>query len=387
MAARAFTVAKGREYLLKRCAFSGLDIFLRDGGKKTLSYYLSFVVPSFYQICCLYTCFILQNEPVTLLKCLSLWGAAGQCSIKIHLAHFHRKNFREKFNFIQQMQQKSENDPEISECFWKMNKTYHFLQKIIFYMYNVTLVLMGSYSLINFFVYGKRKFLVIMNVPGLNPDPEAGFPDYEIQTAVHLVCLFVGINELVALDGIFTYFVLNGAVIADNLIIHVRRMSLLVGQDSLTNSDTAAFIRHLSQLHQEYIGYVNRLDRMYNLMFLMQFGSFALSGSVGLYAARISDWYAVYWIVICNVFQLFFSCALGSIIESKNSLILDELYNTQWTSMNVRNRRMLMFIMQRARTQRGMTVGNISKLNLETGMDIYKILYSYSILLMDAVEA
>uniref|UniRef100_A0A3F2ZDC1 Odorant receptor n=1 Tax=Lutzomyia longipalpis TaxID=7200 RepID=A0A3F2ZDC1_LUTLO len=385
MASGAFTVAKGREYLLKRCAFSGLDIFLRDG-RKTISYYLCFWVPGLYMVFCVYSSYIHRSDHATVFQCLSVCGGAIQCSLKAHVAHIYRKDLRQVFEFVKRKYDEIQDDPEIEEHYCKKNRIHYILQRLLLYIINMNLVMFAIYPVLYFVIYGKRKFVVICNIPGLNPYPEAGFPDYEIQTAFHIGCLFVGTNELVCLDGLFGYFVLNGAAMADTLITHVRRMSSLLVKESLTDIETTAFIRYLGQLHQEYINYVNRLDRIYNLMFLIQFASFALSGSIGLYAARVSNWYAAYWLAMTAVFQLFFFCSMGSVIESKNFKISEELYKAQWTSMNVRNRRMLIFIMQRARTQRGMTVGNISKLNLETGMDVYKILYSYSVLLMDAVK-
>ncbi|XP_055714139.1 uncharacterized protein LOC129808287 [Phlebotomus papatasi] len=299
MVLRTFSVGESREYLLKRCAFMGLDVFLRDG-RKNLWYYLCFWVPMAYQICCFYTLYLERNNPVIIMQCLSVWGAAGQAS--------------------------------------------------------------------------------------LNPDPSAGFPDYEIQVAIHVACLFVGINELVALDGLYTYFIFNAASMADGLIIHVRNMSSQVRQNSINDTETRKCIKHLAQLHREYMDYVKRLDKMYYVMVLMQFGSFALSGSVGLYAARVSDWYAVYGIVFTSVFQLFFFCSLGSVIENKNTEISEELYGANWAEMSVENRRMILFMLHHAKNANTISVGHLSPLNLETGMSTYRILYSYFLLLQDAVK-
>lgn len=376
----------------------------------------------------------------------------------MNLAYFTRKSIRNTFEFLKGKQEKAEDDPKVNEAFVKWNRRYHFLQRILLFALNSNLITLSSYSILNFLVFNKRKFVLVCYIPGkrvmvdqhrnsvtcnvfdsglgLNPDPSAGFPDYEIQVAIHLACLFVGINELVALDGLYTYFIFNAASMADGLIIHVRNMSCQVRQNSINDAETRKCIKHLAQLHREYMDYVKRLDTMYYVMVLMQFGSFALSGSVGLYAARV--------VSLCNLLlrskphlsqkfylqnlYLFFSRAIGmpcmelysrrsfnyssfapsapsSKIRSmlytlltlfnhsdqffsyrQNTEISEELYGANWAEMNAENRRMMLFMLHHAKNTNTISVGHLSPLNLETGMSTYRILYSYFLLLQDAVK-
>lgn len=68
----------------------------------------------------------------------------------------------------------------------------------------------------------------------------------------------------------------------------------------------------------------------------------------------------------------------------QNQAIAEALYNSSWFTMSISNRKMILFMLQRARTVPTLSVGHLAPLNLETGMDIYKTLYSYFLLLKDA---
>ncbi|GAB0100320.1 Odorant receptor [Sergentomyia squamirostris] len=387
MAPGSFSVSECRKYLLARCAFVGLDVFVQDG-RRNIMYYLCFIVPWTYMTCCFYTLYVLQNDTTSIMQCLVVWGAAGQVNIKINLAYWYRKDLRQIYDFIRKKQESAEYEPEVEEIYKKWAKRHYLVQKLLVYVLNNNLFMLSFYAILEAAIYNRRKYIVICNIPGLSTDPDV-FPDYEFQSLFHIGCLFVGVNELVAMDGLLTYFIINGACLAETLILEVKRMSSLIEKDSNKNfsdEDTTRYIRRLCLLHREYIDYVNRLEGMYNRMFLMKFGTYAISGSVGLYAARITDWYAVYAIVFSTVFQLFFFCSFGSVIENKNTEILDVLYESNWTGMSVKNRRMILFMIQRAKTVETISVGHLSPLNLETGMSTYKVLYSYFLLLKDAVN-
>uniref|UniRef100_A0A3F2ZDI6 Odorant receptor n=1 Tax=Lutzomyia longipalpis TaxID=7200 RepID=A0A3F2ZDI6_LUTLO len=371
-----------RDFVVLLCRIIDLDPLIRDR-RRTILFYACFIYPFFFHSFTLYTLYYHRNNIIPFLQCVSIWGAAGQCSFKTIIAYIHRKRIREIFDMITRKQTECEEDVQVYGMYLKWSKRLNVILKMLFYTLTSNIILFSLYLFLSI-VVNRPQFIFILNLPGLNADPNAGFPDYEIQLLFQLVALYIGVYEVIALDGLFAYFALNAASMGDSLIVTIQRMSTAVMDERTTNQDTFRAIKCIIQLHREYLNYINSLDEMYNGMFLMQFGSFAFSGSVGLYVGRESDYFAIYSIVATSLFQLFFYNSLGSVIETKNQDIAQEFYNTNWFYMNLSNRKMILFMLQRARTVPTLSVGHLAPLNLETGMSIYKTLYSYFLLLKDA---
>ncbi|XP_059621831.1 odorant receptor 67d-like [Phlebotomus argentipes] len=376
------TVADSRRSLVALCRIIDLDPLITDR-KRTILFWACFIYPFFFHAFSLYTLYYYRNDMLPFLQCVSMWGAAGQCSFKTINAYIHRKRIREMFDQVTCKQSASEQDERVNAHYLKWARRLSVILKML------TSTLLSNFVFFNLYllrgiVVNDRKFIFVLNIPGLNADPNAGFPDYELQLTFQLVALWIGVWEVVALDGLFAYFALNGASQADSLIVTINRMSQAVEEERAAGDETSREIKRIIQQHGQYLDYINRLDEMFNGMFLMQFGSFAFSGSVALYVARISDWFAIYGIIATSYFQLFFYNSLGSVIETKNHEIAEEFYNCKWFMMSIKDRKMIMLMLQRARTVPTLSVGHLAPLNLETGMSIYKTLYSYFLLLKDA---
>ncbi|XP_055678207.1 odorant receptor 30a-like [Lutzomyia longipalpis] len=376
------TVADSRDFVVLLCRIIDLDPLIRDR-RRTILFYACFIYPFFFHSFTLYTLYYHRNDIQTFLKCISIWGAAGQCSFKTINAYIYQKRIRKIFDMITYKQTESENDAEIHEMYLKWAKRLSVLLKLLFYTLTLNIIFFSLYAFLGI-VLGSPQFIFVLNIPGFNTDPKAGFPDYEIQLLYQLGALVIGVYEVIALDGLIAYFILSGVSMGDSIIVTIQRMSTAVLDERTSSEDTAEAIKRIIQLHWEYLSYINNLDEMYNGMFLMQFGSFAFSGSVAMYAGRSTDYFALYSIVLTSLFQLFFYNSLGSIIETKNQDIAFELYNTNWFYMSLSNRKKLLLMLQRAQTVKALTVGHLAPLNLETGMSIYKTLYSYFLLLKDA---
>uniref|UniRef100_A0A7G3AMD3 Putative membrane protein n=1 Tax=Lutzomyia longipalpis TaxID=7200 RepID=A0A7G3AMD3_LUTLO len=208
-----------------------------------------------------------------------------QCSFKTINAYIYQKRIRKIFDMITYKQTESENDAEIHEMYLKWAKRLSVLLKLLFYTLTLNIIFFSLYAFLGI-VLGSPQFIFVLNIPGFNTDPKAGFPDYEIQLLYQLGALVIGVYEVIALDGLIAYFILSGVSMGDSIIVTIQRMSTAVLDERTSSEDTAEAIKRIIQLHWEYLSYINNLDEMYNGMFLMQFGSFAFSGSVAMYAGR-----------------------------------------------------------------------------------------------------
>ncbi|XP_059621832.1 odorant receptor 30a-like [Phlebotomus argentipes] len=385
MAGKAFTVAESRKYTVSLLRMVGFDVFVQKV-PRTFIYYFCYWVNTSYHIFCLYTFIKHRRDIMIVLQCLSVWGAAGQCSVKTILALIYRKTMRQAFTFLAEKQEKSEEDPEIHAGYLKWSRRLNMIQKTIFYVLNNNIVLLSLYVLLSIVFFGDRKHLLICNIPGLPFDTHAPFPSYEIHIFYQFIALCAGVYELIVLDGLFAFFVCNGAAVAETLLVMTKRMSAEIDQNKLTDDATTERIKYLVFLHREYMDYVSRLDVMYSSMLLIQFGSFALSGSVALYVGGSSDWFAIYGVVLTSFTQLFFYNLLGTILQTKNQQIRQTIFETSWLKMCEKNKRYILLMLQRSQTMKTITVGHLAPLNLETGMSIYKALYSYFLLLKDVFK-
>uniref|UniRef100_A0A3F2ZDB8 Odorant receptor n=1 Tax=Lutzomyia longipalpis TaxID=7200 RepID=A0A3F2ZDB8_LUTLO len=385
MAQGGFTVVDSRSYTLFLCRMVGFDVFIQKAPRRFV-YYLCFWVNTSYHIFCLYTFYKHRHDLMTVLQCLSVWGAAGQCSVKTFLALIYRKTMREAFHFLNEKQDKSKDDSEVYTRYLKWAKRLNLIQRTIFYVLSNNIVLLSLYVLLSIVIFNERKHLLICNIPGLDFDPYAPFPSYEIHVFYQFIALVAGVYELIALDGLFAYFVCNGAAIAETLLLKTRSLSMSIEGNKITDETTTERIKELVFLHREYMNYVYLLDRMYSTMLLMQFGSFALSGSVALYVGGTSDWFAVYGVVLTSFTQLFFYNLLGTVLQTKNQEISQEFFEINWLKMSVNNKKYILLMLQCSQRMKTITVGHLAPLNLETGMSIYKALYSYFLLLKDVFK-
>ncbi|GAB0100321.1 Odorant receptor [Sergentomyia squamirostris] len=385
MTERAFTVADSRKYTLSLCRMAGLDVFIQKV-PRTILYYLCYWVNTSYHIFCFYTFYKHRQNVMIVLQCLSIWGAAGQCSVKTILALIHRRIMRKSFQFLTIKQDKSEEDPEIYANYLKWAKRLNLIQRTIFFVLNNNIVLLSLYVILSLVIFNERKHIVICNIPGLDFDTNSSLTSYVIHVIYQFIALVVGVYELIILDGLFAYFICNGAAVAETILLTVDRMTSKIEQNELSDDATTERIKEIVFLQKEYMEYVQYLDEMYSSMLLMQFGSFALSGSVALYVGGSSDWFAIYGVVLTSFTQLFFYNLLGTVVLTKNHQITQRFFEINWFQMCDRNKKYILLMIQRSQNMKTITVGHLAPLNLETGMSIYKALYSYFLLLKDVFK-
>ncbi|GAB0100319.1 Odorant receptor [Sergentomyia squamirostris] len=376
------TVVDSRDFLVSLCRIVDLDPLISDR-PRTILFYTCFIYPFFFHAFTFYTLYYYRSTTIPFLQCISIWGAAGQCSFKTCNAYIYRKRIRELFDFITCKQEAALGDDQVNGKYLKWGKRLTVILRMLLYTLISNIILFTLYLILGV-VFNDPKFVFILNIPGLDPNPTAGFPDYHIQLAFQYIALYIGVFEVIALDGLFAYLALNAASLGDSLCVSIERLSKNLADESVTHDMTTKEIKRILYLHRQYLNFITSLDAIYCKMFLLQFGTFALSGSVALYVARISDWFAIYGIIATSFFQLFFYNSIGSVIETTNQNIADEFYRCNWFMMNKSNQKLILFMLQRARTVPTLSVGHLAPLNLETGMSIYKTLYSYSLLLKDA---
>ncbi|GAB0089629.1 Odorant receptor [Sergentomyia squamirostris] len=381
---RTRTVADSREFLIYLCRIIDLDPLITDR-PRTILFYACFIYPCFFHLFSFYTFYQYRDDIVPFLQCVSLWGAGAQCSFKTFKAYIYRKRIRRIFDFITRKQEASIEDYQVYEKYLKWGKRLTIILRMLLYTLISNIIFFALYLILGI-IFNDPKFIFILNIPGLDPNPAAGFPDYHIQLTFQCIALYIGVFELAALDGIFAYFALNAASIGDSLCVSIERMSRNVEHENATHQRTTKQIQQIILAHRQYLNFIVSLDEIFCKIFLLQFGTYALTGSVGLYVGRISDWFAIYAIVVTSLFQLFFYNSIGSVIETKNQDIADEFYRTSWFLMSNNNQKLILFMLQRARTMPTLSVGHLAPLNLETGMSIYKKLYSYFLLLKDAFK-
>lgn len=183
-------------------------------------------------------------------------------------------------------QTECEDDAEIYGNYLRWGKRLSFILKMLTYTLTSNFIFFSLYLLLGI-AMKNRKFIFILNIPGLDPNPNAPFPNYEVQLTFQLVALYIGVFEVIGLDGLFAYFTMNAASIGESIIVTIERLSMKVDKERITNDETAKELKRIIHIHRNYLDFINLMDQIYNGMFLMQFGSFAFSGSLALYVGRI----------------------------------------------------------------------------------------------------
>lgn len=230
-----------------------------------------------------------HDSPTEFLQFVSndtLCKSLQQCSFKTIIAYIHQKRIREMFDMITCKQTECEDDAEIYGNYLRWGKRLSFILKMLTYTLTSNFIFFSLYLLLGI-AMKNRKFIFILNIPGLDPNPNAPFPNYEVQLTFQLVALYIGVFEVIGLDGLFAYFTMNAASIGESIIVTIERLSMKVDKERITNDETAKELKRIIHIHRNYLDFINLMDQIYNGMFLMQFGSFAFSGSLALYVGRI----------------------------------------------------------------------------------------------------
>ncbi|XP_055596885.1 putative odorant receptor 83c [Uranotaenia lowii] len=79
-------------------------------------------------------------------------------------------------------------------------------------------------------------------------------------------------------------------------------------------------------------------------------------------------------------------CILGAALTIKNDQVKVAIYDTKWYDLPVEEQKMLAIVLHKSQNSVEMTIGGLALLNMETFVQILKMIYSYFAMLLQLME-
>ncbi|XP_073836823.1 odorant receptor 67d-like isoform X3 [Musca autumnalis] len=151
--------------------------------------------------------------------------------------------------------------------------------------------------------------------------------------------------------------------------------------------DVMVALRDILKFHQKYLIFLNiSRDICYWAVFA-KIATCFVAIVCALFCILLGTWPAGYiYLAYCFVMMQVF-CAMGTLVDITNEEFIQSCYNdVRWYELSVKEKKMLCIMLMMAQNTKGLTIGSIMKLSMNSGLQITKTIYSLTMLLMTFVE-
>ncbi|XP_037927127.1 odorant receptor 67d [Hermetia illucens] len=178
------------------------------------------------------------------------------------------------------------------------------------------------------------------------------------------------------------------------LIIHI---SLLVGifkealneTKKLIGSESHVIRRSLRNcilMHQDLINYISAVNGIYSTTFFYQTATASLSLALNCFCIVKTDWLGAYGFAVFSLMKIFTFCILGTFVEIMNNETLRTLTDFPWYLLPIDCQKMFYMSLMRSNKFSKLMIAKVAPLNVATGAEIIKAIYSYLMMLLNVQE-
>ncbi|XP_037047175.1 putative odorant receptor 83c [Bradysia coprophila] len=256
---------------------------------------------------------------------------------------------------------------------FKQVSTFHII------VHWVAAFLLLCFPLYGYFVLGVMVPFFELVIPFVDDTTIHG---YFIALAFQLVLCVVVVSIMYSVDYIFILTLFTGTAIIDlveedcKALTFAIHNSIGIGDHHINDLLTTAIKRN-----QFMRRYLNKVCAIFEDGSLIQLycGGFTLC--VCLFVAKMSEWFAVYFVAISALYQMSLYCLMGTMIEWKSNQLSIAVYNVPWHNLCISQQKEFRYFFQMSQSTMTVKLMGSLTLNVQTGMAILKSIYSLYILI------
>ncbi|XP_036317816.1 putative odorant receptor 83c, partial [Rhagoletis pomonella] len=215
----------------------------------------------------------------------------------------------------------------------------------------------------------KQVYVMHFFIPGLDVGTQFG---YLATMAVHTVVFLAGIFGLFAGDLFFLIYLGQPELFRDFLVLKVKALNEAAAEKSKT---AEKLLVDIIEWHQYYTDYNERCNYVFYYIITMQIVTSGISIICTLYILLLGDWPGAYLYILVAFCGLYLYCIIGTKIETCNHAFYEELYNINWYDLEVKNQKMIIFILMRSQNPSEIKIGGVLPLSVQTALSITKSIY------------
>ncbi|EDS30726.1 conserved hypothetical protein [Culex quinquefasciatus] len=149
--------------------------------------------------------------------------------------------------------------------------------------------------------------------------------------------------------------------------------------------DLDAFFGEIIRHHRDHLEYLQTIEKVFQLNFLITFVSLSTVLVMSLFAVVTLSWYQGYVFVAFISYELFFGSFLGTMLEIKKEQLQQAIYAISWYKLSSENQKSLRFMLHASQESVSLTL-IFAPLNMPTFLQVYKTIYSIFTMLLTVRE-
>ncbi|XP_067644597.1 odorant receptor 67d-like [Eurosta solidaginis] len=206
-------------------------------------------------------------------------------------------------------------------------------------------------------------------IPGIDVDTTFG---YGVTLAVHTVVFLAGAFGLFAGDLFFLIYLSQPELFRDLLALKVKDLN----EGAIDNTKSAnRLLIEIIEWHQYYTDFNERCNFMFYYIITMQIVTSGISIICTMYIVLMGDWPGAYLYILVAFCGLYLYCIIGTKIESCNHEFYEELCNINFYDLDVRNQKMIIFLLKKSQNPSEIKIGGVLPLSVQTALSITKSIY------------
>ncbi|XP_053952536.1 odorant receptor 67d-like [Anastrepha ludens] len=218
-------------------------------------------------------------------------------------------------------------------------------------------------------VTGKQVYVMHFFLPGIDVNTHFG---YLTTMVVQTVVFLAGGFGLFAGDLFFLIYLGQPELFRDLLVLKVKNLNEVSAE---RNVITERLLIDIIEWHQYYTDYNKRCNRIFYYIITMQIVTSGISIICTMYIILMGDWPGAYLYIMVAVCGLYLYCIIGTKIETCNQAFYEELYNINWYNFDVKNQKMMVFILKKSQSPSEIKIGGVLPLSVQTALSITKSIY------------
>ncbi|XP_061395273.1 odorant receptor 67d-like [Musca vetustissima] len=337
----------------------------------------------------LYVNLYIERDWTLMLQIVCFLGSALQGYCKLLNAIWNKDALRYLVDELREMYvEYVQKHDEYREC---LQKSINLSVKCIKFMaISHVAVVVGIIGVVPFYrlVHNQRVFVMQFLLPGIDPNTEYG---YIIMNCMHCICIIFGAFGNFAADLCFFTFVSHFPLFKDILSCKFHDLNDLLEEEEENKEreprDYKTLLRDIFQWHQKYMRYITTVKDNYFWVLLVEMVTFGLSIASTLFCLLLGTWPGGLTYLCYCFMMLYIYCGLGTVVEVTNDDFIDFCYTQViWYKLPVAERKMLRMMLMMTQKTGGLTVGAVIPLTMNTGLQLTKMIYTMTMMLINFID-
>ncbi|XP_062542281.1 putative odorant receptor 83c [Armigeres subalbatus] len=242
--------------------------------------------------------------------------------------------------------------------------------------------LAGVLPLIVYWWTGDKILPIGVVIPFLSTDTPDG---YQLNYIYQLSCMLWTPPGLIATQNFYFAMSFNICIQYDVMTLKLQTLDKLIAKNvnGILNNDIREELISLIQYQQRLIKFIRDLENVYAIQTFIEVACNAMQIGVTMFVLHIDFWIPGPMMICVSTFQLFLSCMLGTLIDVKNDICIQKIYDVSWHEMPKTEQKTLQFLLAEAQQSKTLSCGGFMPLNMNLFLTVYKKIYSIFMMLQN----